>query len=733
MQDLTGKVDATSGANGSLGAEQWNQLPQEVQNIIEDLGQTLSESDLNQLGKGISGYVASGDFYSDIGSQNTYVLSPIDGKQAPPTYADGMKIRFICNSTNTGNSTINVNGLGAVDIKSESGGDLLAGVLSETAINSASYNLANAEFRLKSRGAQVSIPDMPSLRLQEPVIQGQIYNLIGHTVSGVGGGQFYHDESDTTSVDDNGSVVVTPLGARIKRLNFNVVCPTMFGAIPRTNGGSYDNFDSTTAIQAAHDTGRHVRYSAGNYLITSAINLSRASSVSSESNSSAGRFRTSRDLNIVRIENDQVGGGIFQYVGDTSSSQTSAPKIEGLYLVADFPILYNDKTGDVSNGGPQPPMMKPHIKGCTIVARETGVGIGIDITKGFDGVITENEIANFDINMALTGCDINLVSDNRLINAESYHILEYSTESFGSQNEIRHNDILSIGDTGVMIKTNSRHARIFNNYLEQPQSKPDLLGFIDISSTDMPAIYGSNVAGVPQSVFIQDNRIDGMSSASDFVYRLNPTGVSHKIHDSGTTGDAVVNDAKGLVIEGDYLPVRYNSNAQHPFVNYDFFGEQFGRWNGFKNGASLANHGDLVVDVLSFSSLDKDAVNLNNSGDYISYDSSDIVVDAGHMGTVSQWYPPEIDGHENVNFASGETYTATFKARAESVSGDTLRIGTFLNGVSQGLVDMTLGQQYKTQSVSMSGASLTDEIGVAINRSTANGNIKIKSLTWTKN
>ena len=49
MQDLNDKV-----TGGTLTAAEWNEVPSELQNVIEGLGITLSGADLNQLGKAIS-------------------------------------------------------------------------------------------------------------------------------------------------------------------------------------------------------------------------------------------------------------------------------------------------------------------------------------------------------------------------------------------------------------------------------------------------------------------------------------------------------------------------------------------------------------------------------------------------------------------------------------------------------------------------------------------------------
>lgn len=112
MQDLNDKI-----TGNVLTAAEWNEVPSEIQNVIEGLGQVLSSGDLNQLGKGIAGYVANGTFYTDSGVADAYVLSVIGLKQVPTAYTDGFKVRFLAGNANTGASTINVASLGVKNLK----------------------------------------------------------------------------------------------------------------------------------------------------------------------------------------------------------------------------------------------------------------------------------------------------------------------------------------------------------------------------------------------------------------------------------------------------------------------------------------------------------------------------------------------------------------------------------------------------------------------------------------
>ena len=125
MQDLNDKI-----TGGTLTATEWNEVPSEIQNVIEGLGQTLSSGDLDQLGKGIAGYVANGIYYTDSGIADAYVLAKIGSKQAPTAYADGFRASFIAGNSNTGAATVNIVGLGVKNIKVSGGGNPSPGDIS---------------------------------------------------------------------------------------------------------------------------------------------------------------------------------------------------------------------------------------------------------------------------------------------------------------------------------------------------------------------------------------------------------------------------------------------------------------------------------------------------------------------------------------------------------------------------------------------------------------------------
>lgn len=121
MQDLNDKV-----TGGQLSATEWNEVPSELQNIIVAFGQSLTSADLNQLGKGVSGYAAAGNFYSTSGAANAIVLSTLGTIQAPPAYLSGMQVRFKAAASNTGAVTVNVATLGVKQVRDQFDAPLIA-------------------------------------------------------------------------------------------------------------------------------------------------------------------------------------------------------------------------------------------------------------------------------------------------------------------------------------------------------------------------------------------------------------------------------------------------------------------------------------------------------------------------------------------------------------------------------------------------------------------------------
>ena len=130
MEQLSNKA-----TNGTLAAQEWNQVASEIENPIQAFGYILDPGDLNQLGQAMAAYSGSSDFYSDSGPQNAPVLNSLGGRQAPQAQNanhDGLRARFRPAVNNNGACTVNVNGIGVVDLVAEDGAALVGGELITT-------------------------------------------------------------------------------------------------------------------------------------------------------------------------------------------------------------------------------------------------------------------------------------------------------------------------------------------------------------------------------------------------------------------------------------------------------------------------------------------------------------------------------------------------------------------------------------------------------------------------
>lgn len=106
MEDLNDKI-----TGNNLTADEWNQVPSEIQNVIEESGIALSSGDVTQQLQAIYNISRRGLLFVDSGAADAYVLTSSQSQPATE-YRDGMMVIFVADNDNTGASTVNVDGLG---------------------------------------------------------------------------------------------------------------------------------------------------------------------------------------------------------------------------------------------------------------------------------------------------------------------------------------------------------------------------------------------------------------------------------------------------------------------------------------------------------------------------------------------------------------------------------------------------------------------------------------------
>jgi hypothetical protein len=134
----------STGTQGSIPPAASIEYPQrEIANLITDGGFVPSNGDLRQVGRSLQ----SGHIWFGI---DTGVANAVQCNLAPPplTYYDGMFVWVVANATNTGPSTIQLNGLSATRIIRRGGGDVLSGDLLQGYRTLLCYNAALQNFEL---------------------------------------------------------------------------------------------------------------------------------------------------------------------------------------------------------------------------------------------------------------------------------------------------------------------------------------------------------------------------------------------------------------------------------------------------------------------------------------------------------------------------------------------------------------------------------------------------------
>jgi hypothetical protein len=144
MSDFnTSKIDGNT-----VGPGEWNQLA-DVDNLVINSGQTPSTSNLDQLAIASARYSSGGQFFTDSGTANAYVLTPVSpfksavSSGAGEGYFNGMIIIFRAGNANSGASTINVNSAGVKNLKKADGTDVATGDILTTRDVSFRYNGTN--------------------------------------------------------------------------------------------------------------------------------------------------------------------------------------------------------------------------------------------------------------------------------------------------------------------------------------------------------------------------------------------------------------------------------------------------------------------------------------------------------------------------------------------------------------------------------------------------------------
>jgi hypothetical protein len=124
-----------------------NAVQEEIVTPIVDSGQTLNKTNRDQLKKAILIYDQknTGVYFADSGAANTYAVTM---SPAPTAYTAGLEVKTKILNSNTGAATLNVNSLGAKNIKLLNGNNptknqLKAGMIAKFIYDGTNFQLLN--------------------------------------------------------------------------------------------------------------------------------------------------------------------------------------------------------------------------------------------------------------------------------------------------------------------------------------------------------------------------------------------------------------------------------------------------------------------------------------------------------------------------------------------------------------------------------------------------------------
>lgn len=349
------------------------------------------------------------------------------------------------------------------------------------------------------------------------LIDGSYAETLGYYSINDGGGALYQIVEDTP-VSGYYETLNNGLYA-ILILKNNTLNIRQLGA----KGDGVNN--DTTIFQYAFNNFNNIYIPNGNYIVNGGLTFNSETQVKGESMSET--IITSSYLSYLFNYETEVKTGKWNIKSNI--------KFENFKVVCKYFMKINDDTLADASWVNQATILGITLKNIyaygiydtlTDTNRETNVvptlselkefGLGINFSSVFDGRIENCRIENFGLGIYLKGCDINVITNNRL-NKNGIQIWLDRISSFGSQNTISNNDIIVNKRYGAIRVNGTRQDAILNNYFEE-------------YSNSACFIYADNEI----SLLIDGNRIDNPQVDGIDVFRVAPI-----------NGDIITNNRTG--------------------------------------------------------------------------------------------------------------------------------------------------------------------------------------------
>ena len=138
--------------------------------------------------------------------------------------------------------------IAGVDFPDGNGGDYVI-TTGETLVDGRVIAAGTKQLKLITQKLNLPVENVVKLREFEPTVDGQECRLSGHTVKGIGGGDFYAILNDMGGVDNNGTKFMTAGGHSWNRKVVDTITPQDFGAACDWNETTETGTSDSLAIQ----------------------------------------------------------------------------------------------------------------------------------------------------------------------------------------------------------------------------------------------------------------------------------------------------------------------------------------------------------------------------------------------------------------------------------------------------------------------------------------------------
>lgn len=160
----------------------------------------------------------------------------------------------------------------------------------------------------------------------------------------------------------------------------------------------------------------------------------------------------------------------LEQINPNGVTSYEAFKLKDIYFqLTNGGIRWNDTAAGIDDtSGTMSYMVRPRVERCTFNNDSGSHFYGLNLNKAFNGYVRDCTFIGNSVAIYLRGSDLNSIRDNRFDGQTDGCILDISVGTFGSTNDIHHNDLNN--PKNYFYRGNNRNALFYRNHCELDSS-----------------------------------------------------------------------------------------------------------------------------------------------------------------------------------------------------------------------------------------------------------------------